>query len=149
MTEPDPTSERELERSVARLLENQPLRRAPAELSERVWAQLERRAARPWWHAHFSEWPAAARAAFALVSLAAMTVALLATSRFPALLGADFSFDLSRGLAIWRALTIVAGSLAEGISAAWLHALIATIALLYVAFFGVGAATYRALSEQR
>jgi len=149
MTNVDPRSEQELERSVARLLEQQPLRRAPADLSERVWAQLERRAARPWWQTRFSEWPAVARAAFALVSLAAMAVALLAPSRLAALFDADFSFDLSRGMAIWRAFTIVAESLAEGIPAVWVHALIATIAVLYAAFFGVGAATYRALSESR
>ena len=47
-----------------------PLRRAPASLEARVFAELARRQALPWWRQSFRAWPMAAQVAFAVVALA-------------------------------------------------------------------------------
>ena len=58
-----------LERLTAEVLRELPPRRAPRTLEARVLAELERRAAKPWWQSSFMEWPALVRILFVLASI--------------------------------------------------------------------------------
>lgn len=134
-----------------RMLHGLPPRRAPATLESRVLAEMQRRAALPWWRRGFGHWPAAARTAF---------VALCATIIGVSLLG-DVG-DLLRIRAAHEALALAsswthpaAAALASMLEIEWLlrhlippavaYAFLAAAALLYAALFGLGATAYRAL----
>ena len=69
------TPEEELERLVDRALHDLPLRRAPHTLESRVFAELERRAALPWWRRSFAHWPLPARSAFLVICIALIAFA--------------------------------------------------------------------------
>src|ERR1700738_3597831 len=56
-----------LERLLDRALRELPLRRAPLTLESRVFGELQRRAALPWWRRSFAHWPLLARAAFLVI----------------------------------------------------------------------------------
>jgi hypothetical protein len=123
-----------------------PLRRAPATLEARVFRELQRRAALPWWRLSFAHWPLAARAAF--LAVCAVSVGL-------ALRGAAGAVDAvhSLGWARDAATLLVAGgnlaaSLAHAAPPVWLYVTIAVLALLYALLFGLGATVYRTLYLQ-
>jgi hypothetical protein len=143
----------QLERLIDQALEDQPVRRAPTTLGERVWAEIGRRAALPWWRRGFAHWPAGARIAFVLVLLA--LVGLLLAFTGPA---TDDAVNAVRsGLgdlagnwpATLRALVVaaqeLAGLVARALPTAWVYGIAAVVAALYVTCFGLGAATYRLL----
>src|SRR5471030_2753064 len=69
-----------LEQLISRTLREQPPRRAPRALEQRVLAELERRAALPWWRQSFAHWPLAARGSFFVLSAA--VAALMVASLF-------------------------------------------------------------------
>jgi hypothetical protein len=54
-------SDEKLERLVAQVLRDQPLRRAPASLETRVLSELAARARLPWWRRGVATWPAMVR----------------------------------------------------------------------------------------
>lgn len=147
MTRPD--SEARLEKFVDRVLREQPLRRAPADLSARVLATIERRAARAWWQMGFHEWPPVARTLFLVTSIAIGAVALEIPAWILETLDAQLPFNLSRGLAVWQAARTVMSSLAESVPMHWIYGALAAIAALYSTFFAVGAAAYRTLYQNR
>ena len=60
MSSRDQTDEK-LERLVSQVLRDQPLRRAPASLENRVLGELAARARRPWWRRGVASWPVAVR----------------------------------------------------------------------------------------
>ena len=70
-------SEQKLERVLGQALHGLPLRRAPGSLAPRVIGELERRAARPWWQASFTNWPVAARVVFVLTCAALIAATIL------------------------------------------------------------------------
>src|SRR4051812_1841916 len=75
--DPRPRSDsKAIERLIDGVLRGQPPRSAPATLQARVFAEIERRAALPWWHHSFLHWPLAARVAFILASLGVVKLAL-------------------------------------------------------------------------
>jgi hypothetical protein len=71
-----------LEDLVDRALRDQPGRSAPRTLSLRVLAEIERRAALPWWRRSYSHWPMPVRAGFVALS-AAVIVASLSWTVWP------------------------------------------------------------------
>jgi glutamine synthetase adenylyltransferase len=147
MTHPD--SEKRLEELIDRVLRDQPPRRAPADLSERVFAAIERRATRAWWQSGFNEWPAFARVAFLVASLAIAAIALEIPTWLLGTVDPELPVSLSRGLALWQAMRTAVSSLAENIPMYWLYGALAAVAALYATFFGVTAAAYRTLYHPR
>jgi hypothetical protein len=78
----DPRSQQNaaaIERLIGTVLSEQPPRTAPPSLQARVLAELERRAALPWWRMSFLHWPLLVRVAFVGSSLALVRFALTGT----------------------------------------------------------------------
>jgi hypothetical protein len=141
----------DLERLVSRALAEQPLRQAPRDLTARVLAEIERRAARAWWRRGFAHWPAAARVGFvaACGSLAAaMVVALtLHPSAAPGSSLARLAGPLvARVHAPGEALFTLAQALglaARSIPREWLFGGLALAAFAYGIVFLAAGAAYR------
>src|SRR5476649_1202935 len=74
---PSPDSHEKLEQLIHRTLREQPARRAPRSLEQRVLAELERRAALPWWRRSFAHWPLPARAGFLVICAALIGLAFV------------------------------------------------------------------------
>lgn len=146
MTQRDPNES--LERSIDRLLREQPLRRAPASLAERVLAEIARREARPWWQKGFQAWPAAARVLFCVACLGIVAFAVELPAWLVNALDSSLPQSLSRGIALWKTMVAIGGSISHIAPASWVYGAMALIALLYTAFFGAGIAAYRTLFAQ-
>jgi hypothetical protein len=142
-----------LERLVTRTLRDQPAMRAPATLEARVAHDIARRAARPWWQRGFMRWPLVARAAFVLVSLAAIVKTVDATAwLLGSLGGAHLDIATARPVMQVEAAGTVIETLAatgtwilESIPSPWLYSVVLAGVALYAMFFGLGAAAYRTL----
>jgi hypothetical protein len=142
-----------LERSTSRVLGQLPLRRAPAALEARVLAELERRAALPWWRLGFARWPAPARLALIACSaylawLSISAVIWVSTSADSARLAYDTvpSFSAVRAAAQFVLFSgRIATSVAHSVPPDWIYLGIALAAVLYVAVFGIAAVGYRIL----
>jgi hypothetical protein len=151
---PNPDHHERLERLIDRTLRELPPRRAPRTLESRVLAELERRAALPWWHQSYVHWPVAMRAAFFVGS--ATLAALLVAGLFTLTRGAG-STQLAADSFAWLAFTRdlartaadTAGALWRAIPPVWLYGVLATIAASYVTLIGVGAAAYRTFRATR
>lgn len=149
----NPHDEKNLERLVDRALRDLPPRRAPQTLEIRVQAEIARRAARPWWLKGFTHWPMAARGAFAVVCIGLVPLVIMAitwgTARVNAAqLKVVFASELHWANAAAHfggTIMTLAADLIGSIPPLWLYGGAATIAALYVALFGLGAAAYRTL----
>ena len=142
-SQPDDT----LTRGIHRALRALPDRAAPASLEERVFAEIARRAALPWWRQSFARWPLAARAAFLVVSAAVAAAMILTFAHLlniiPDAVGANPLFAFARGC--WNvAAGYCTAHLARISTLAW-TIIFAVVAASYAALFGLGAAAYRYL----
>lgn len=155
MNSPQPDDH--LERLIHRTLRDLPPRRAPVSLERRVMAEIQRRAALPWWRKSFAHWPLAARTAFLVLSAAGATACLAIGFWIAA--GIDLQ-PLQHAVRVqfaWfenvRAVFAAVGSFFEimhrNIPPLWLYGIAGFVAAMYVALFGLGAAAYRALHPQR
>jgi hypothetical protein len=141
-------------RSLRRVLHELPLRRAPATLEARVFGELARRAALPWWRRSFSHWPLLARAAFLVICAALIRLALLEGAA--AAVGVRSLHESGALSPPWThdvaVIAATAGSLltllARAVPPAWAYAGLAVGAMLYALLFGLGAAMYRTLYLQ-
>jgi hypothetical protein len=147
----DTESAEKLERVLHETLKGVGLRRAPVTLEGRVFAELQRRAAAPWWRLSFAYWPAGARAAFVLCC-ALLVVAMLLGGMSAFVEVRSFGEIQSLLLSWSQPLTAVASSagglmalLLRVIPPVWLYGGLAFGALMYVLLFGLGAAAYRTL----
>ena len=153
---PSPDRDAKLERLIHRTLRDLPRRLAPGTLEARVLAELERRAALPWWHKSYAHWPVAVRGAFlagTAAIAAAFVMALFAMLHgvAPAQLAAAAA-DRFAWLAGVRGLLSAgagaAGAIWRSIPPLWLYGAFAFIAACYATLLGVGAAAYRTLHAQ-
>jgi hypothetical protein len=136
-----------LERLVDSALRELPLRRAPLNLESRVFEELARRAAMPWWQRSFMQWPRAARVLLLGVCsvLGALTIvggARIVVNVGPALRPAP---ELDRALALLSASKNLIATLVGTIPPMWIYEGLALAAILYAALFALGAAAYRTL----
>jgi hypothetical protein len=139
-------SQEALERLLDQALKELPLRRAPATLQSKVLAELERRAALPWWRRSFGHWPRSARAAFLLLCAALVGVALIGGI---AALDEIGSLPLThQALAIVTTAADLAALVARYAPPSWVYDLIVLCAVLYGVLFGLGAVVYRTLYLQ-
>ena len=137
--EPEDASERLLDRALHEL----PPRRAPLTLETRVYSEIARRAALPWWRLSFVHWPLLARAAFLVICGGLIRVAFLGgASAIAALRSLSWAREVGE-------IMVSAGNLAALLARisppAWVYAGIAVCAVLYAVLFGLGAAVYRTL----
>jgi hypothetical protein len=147
-------SEQKLERVLGQALHDLPLRRAPRSLESRVIDALQRRAARPWWQASFSNWPVAARVVFVLTCAALIAATIL--GGVSAYLGDRSLNEAAAALLSWLNpfLTILSSAgglvalLVRVIPPLWLYGSLGLGIFLYVTLFGLGAAAYRTLYLQ-
>jgi hypothetical protein len=151
MTRPDQHQDK-LERLVDRALREQPLRHAPRSLEARVLAEIERRAALPWYRKSFGHWPLAARAGFLVASYGFVRIALVVVMVVAeAARSGRFVADLSSVTWLHSGASIISTIGATGafvigaIPTSWLYGGIALGVALYCALFGLGAVAYRAL----
>jgi hypothetical protein len=150
---PAPDHHENLERSVHQTLRALPPRRAPRTLEQRVLAELERRAALPWWRQSFAHWPLAARAVFLLLSAGLVKLTLMAvvwvmsdldTAATREAVSTQFSWVQST-LAVWNSMTDFGAVVIHRIPPVWLYGTAAFVAAMYLTLFGLGAAAYRTL----
>ena len=154
---PPSDNHEKLERFIHQTLRELPSRRAPRSLESRVLAELERRAALPWWRKTFAHWPMAARMTF--VVLGAGVAALLGFAAGSAQTGIDAAGLIAAvvrqftwvefGLDFARSLGEFADLVFRSIPPLWFYAGLAFVGSLYLALFGLGAAAYRTLYVNR
>jgi hypothetical protein len=143
-----------LERLVDRALHDLPLRRAPGTLESRVFAELERRAALPWWRRSFAHWPLPARAGFLVICI--FLVGFVFAGGATAMDGLRSLSDSGALSLSWAreagVLMASAGnlltSLTRVVPPGLLYGGLAVCAALYAVLFGLGAAVYRTLYLQ-
>jgi hypothetical protein len=150
-------SDESLEQHISSLLTRLPLRRAPGSLQARVLSAIAQREATPWWQHSFRQWPLVARGAFLAISLALAWLAFAGLMWLTGILRRMPWPDALTQAASWAhvaaRLAAVAGDTAatvlRGIPAGWLEGAATFGAVLYLALFALGAATYRALYSNR
>jgi hypothetical protein len=146
-----------LERVIHQTLRALPPCRAPRTLELRVLAELERRAALPWWRQSFAHWPLPARAVFLLASVALVKLTLMVFVWVMAgvetgSLAQTFSAQLSlaqTALSAGHGVADFFAILFRSIPPLWLYGTAAFVTALYAALFGLGAAAYRTLYVSR
>ena len=150
---PSPENHEKLAHLVHRALRDQPLRRAPRSLEQRVFAALAQRAALPWWRQSFSHWPQAARGAFLVLTAALAGVLVWVLSGFDVQQAAG---ALAPQFTWVASVRVIGSSLADfgtiifrSIAPVWLYGIAALILALYAALFGLGTAAYRTLYVNR
>jgi hypothetical protein len=150
---PFPNHDEKLEQLVHRTLRDLPARRAPRSLGQRVLAEIERRAALPWWRKSFAHWPVAARAGFIVLCVGLvmllLTLGVSLTAGFEAgqyqqAFAHEFAW-MESGRAIVNALGDFLSIMGRNIPPLWLYGGLAFFAAMYAALFGLGAAAYKAL----
>ena len=143
---PSPEEQLRLEQLIDRTLRGQPLRRAPATLEARVLAEIERRAAQPWWRKSFSYWPVAARIAFLLGSLAVIRTALRAYEWVTTPIeSASLTSSLPPEVSWIHSLIAAIVSVVQHVPPVWVYGGLSIIAIMYAALFGLSATAYRTL----
>lgn len=151
----NPPDEHELEQLIHRTLRSLPDRRAPRSLENRVLAAIAARAALPWWHKSYAQWPAPIRAGFFVLSALAAAVVLgglLVGGHQTSRVAADFAQHFS-----WLASLRSAGgdwlgafgTVFNTIPSLWAYGLLAVVAAGYAALLGVGAAVWRTMFVRR
>ena len=148
----NPPDEQKLEQLIHHTLRALPDRKAPRSLESRVLAGIAARQALPWWRQSFAHWPLAVRAAFLVLAggLAAGLVLLGATGS--ADLWHAFRGFLAPVAQVRAAAAFVAdlgATVFRSIPTLWLYGVVAFIAALYAALFGLGATAYRTLTVNR
>ncbi|HMN43077.1 MAG TPA: hypothetical protein PKE27_00750 [Povalibacter sp.] len=141
-----------LEQFTDAVLRDLPPRRAPASLEARVFAELERRAARPWWQSSYRDWPAIVRILFLAACVALGSLAVRATEWLFGRSASTISgieSDLSPAAASVKATAGAFSFIAHNIPSVWIYGAIAVMAVTYIALFGIGAAAYRTLYANR
>lgn len=143
----------ELEKFIHQNLRSLPARRAPRSLEARVLAALEHQAVIPWYHKSWSFWPAAVLAAF--LAIATGVTGAMVFGFYLVLNGVENSAAIAQittrlgGITkVFSVVSWIAGfasDLIGRIPPLWLYGGAAFVALMYVTFFGLGAAAYRTL----
>jgi hypothetical protein len=144
---------KDLEKLIDRACRELPVLGAPATLAGRILAEIERRAALPWWRRSFAHWPAGARAVFLGMCIAVILVTLsLPLTAALSTVHAPVTWALHTGATVFLLHTVlghVGGDLAHSVSPVWLHGAGLGICALYVLFAGLCATTYRTLYVNR
>jgi hypothetical protein len=148
---------KKLEEFVQRAVAAIPERRAPRSLEARVLAEIDRRAALPWWRRSYGFWPAPMRGVFLVLSAAAAAVLIAGFMTFFQGSGtAEAANEVARRFA-WLSL---AGETVETLLAAarnavgslpslWVYGALAAVGACYATLACVGAAAYKTFFVRR
>ena len=147
MKAPDPSSLESHVESAVKYLHD---RRAPRSLETRVLAEIQRRAALPWWRKSYADWPTPVRAGFFLGSAVAAALAVLSFSRLalPASVAETLQTRTSSLAALGSAgdaLVRLASHFLQSVPSLWLYGSVAAFAGCYLCLVGLGAAAYKTL----
>jgi len=143
-----------IERLIDSVLREQPPRSAPASLQARVLAEIERRAALPWWHHSFLYWPLPVRILFILASLGIAKIALtgvmmlISGVQSQPVVVETIAKPLSwaeTGANVFSKAGSLAALVFDAIPTWWLYTGAGVALTLYVAVLALGATAYRAL----
>lgn len=148
----NPHDENKLEHLVHAALRELPPRTAPDSLSARVLAEIERRAALPWWRRNYASWPVAARGAFFVLSAlaAALIVAgLLAVTRTETGPLHNALGWLASAREVGRLCLDTGLSLFAAVPPLWLYGTLAFLAACYALLVGVGATVWQLFRTPR
>lgn len=154
---PPPDQNEKLERAIHQTLRALPPRRAPRTLQARVLAELERRAALPWWRQNFAHWPRAVQAVFLLLTAGVVVLLFQALGQATAEVGSTevttaFSTSyawLETALSVGRGIADFSALIFHSIPPLWLYSAAAFAAVMYATLVGLGAAAYRTLYASR
>lgn len=124
------------EHALTRVVQNLPLRRAPADLEARVLQHLERRGSRDWWRRGFTHWPVAARAGFV-----AICISLVSTT----LVDPRWSSWAYLAVGFIASAADLLKHIASAVPERWLFTIAAVAAAMYGVLFALGAIAYRTL----
>ena len=152
----NPNDSKKLEALISQAVKDLPSRPAPRSLESRVLAEIQRRAALPWYQQSFARWPVAMRGAFLLASASAAAVVTVMVIPYlsgtaPAVLqpytsNAQGWYDSL--LNAVQVLTQLGSNAFSRIPTLWLYAGLAAVASSYAALVGIGTAAYRAVRTQ-
>ena len=143
-----------IERLVDSVLRRQPPRSAPLSLQARVFAEIERRAALPWWHHSFLHWPLFVRVAFILASLGIVKVVvtgammLITGVQSQPVVVATIAKPLSwaeTSASLFSKAVNLASLVFNAIPTTWLYVGAGVALTLYLALVVLGTTAYRAL----
>lgn len=150
--QPSPENqEQKLERLIQKTLRELPTRRAPGSLENRVFAELERRAALPWWRKSYAHWPLPARCAFLLGSAAVLKAVIMAaiwvmvgfeTGPFNEAFSSSYAWAHAIG-DFMHSVVEFGGAVLSTVPRFWLYAGGVCLASMYATLLGLGAFTYR------
>ncbi|MFI4891509.1 MAG: hypothetical protein ACHQIL_13345 [Steroidobacterales bacterium] len=142
-----------LEKFIDRVVRDQPALRAPGTLEARVFAEIERRAALPWWHRSFAHWPVPMRVVFVTTCAAVIWASLSPPmARLSSTVDAPVTWAYHAGATVSLVSTVLShagAALARSISPLWLYGAALGVCGLYVLFAGLCATTYRTLYVPR
>ncbi|MDB4473611.1 hypothetical protein N9023_01270 [Opitutaceae bacterium] len=147
----------QLEQKIHAVLREQPARRAPMSLEQRVLGEIARRQALPWWQRSFVYWPNSVRLTFLVVATGIAGAVLLFSMQLLGLVSADSITQLAEPVrGAWNTLR-VAGSTIGGLvaptmpelNAKYLYAGLAVVGGAYAVMLGLGATAYRVLWQNR
>ena len=142
---------------IDRAVRDLPLQSAPPDLQENVFAEIRRRAALPWWRRPFTQWPVSIRMMFVALCLgiASSSISLLhwlsvepRSVELPNVLSRPVTW-LERLDGLMLGTQEFLALLLRHLPTPLLYGAVFTVALLYVALFGIGAAAYRTLYANR
>jgi hypothetical protein len=148
-----------LERLINEGLSAQPPLSAPRTLQAHVWAELERRAALPWWHRSFRHWPVSMRVLFVLTALGvvwlvlsanAWSQATQAATQLAAPVSGQFTWLQHAGVVLAMLGSLcsdTAQTLLQHIPGLWLYGGIALVIAMYTMLAGIGVAAYRTMEH--
>lgn len=151
---PSPENPGDIERLVHQTLRALPPRSAPRSLESRVFAEIARRAALPWWHKSYAYWPMPVRAAFFVTS--AVVAALIVAGLFAIMRGAflpesalEYVDQIAGARSFFGTLVDKAVVVFQAIPTLWLYGAGAVVVGCYATLIGIGAAAYRTLRSHR
>lgn len=147
----DTQTEQQLAHAVDKLCKQQPLRKAPFDLYERVMREVQLRKALPWWRKSFLHWPMMMQILFVVAALLTAKGVLMLCSWF----GAN---AVATATSITQSSSIVQGSttllsvsnhmssvVSHIVPASWIYGAVLSIAMVYLVLIGIGVTTYKTL----
>ena len=151
----DTQTEKQLEQVVDKLCRQQPSRKAPLDLYERVMREVQLRKALPWWRKSFLHWPLSLQILFVVAALLTARLALSASDWInshwlASATHATQSSSLVKGAStVLQVSNNVSSHLFSAIPDSWLYGGALLIATLYLVLFGIGVTTYKTLYATR